>query len=104
MNIDELKALVAQKESHVLEFKKSTAQLKSAVESLCAFLNEQGGTVLIGVTDDGHIVRQDITNNTRREIAHEISKIEPTVQIEVEDVLLQQWQTSYCVKISSRSL
>lgn len=99
MNIDELKALVAQKESHVLEFKKSTAQLKSAVESICAFLNESGGTVLIGVTDGGHMVGQEVTDNTRREIAHEISKIEPTIQVTVEYVLLDNGKQVIALKV-----
>jgi ATP-dependent DNA helicase RecG len=87
MDIEWIKSLVAQKESHTLEFKKSTTQLKAAFETLCAFLNEQGGTVLIGVTDSGKIAGQDVTDNTRQEIARELNKIEPPAQITVDYVL-----------------
>ena len=53
MNRDELTFLIKKGESDTLEFKKSTAKLHAAFETLCAFLNGKGGTVLIGVADDG---------------------------------------------------
>lgn len=83
MNIDNLKSLVFQKESHTLEFKKSMTQLKAAFETLCGFLNGNGGTVVIGVTDSGKIIGANITDSSRQEIAHELSKIEPFAQISV---------------------
>jgi ATP-dependent DNA helicase RecG len=83
MNIEQLKSLIQQGESYNLEFKKSTTQLKSAFETVCAFLNGEGGTVLIGVTDKGQIVGQDVTDNTCQEIAREIHKIEPPAQCEI---------------------
>jgi ATP-dependent DNA helicase RecG len=49
MNVGVLQALIAQGESETLEFKRSTAELKRAGETLCAFLNGEGGKVLIGV-------------------------------------------------------
>lgn len=83
MDIDQVKALAAQGESNTLEFKKTTAQLRPAFETICAFLNGKGGVVLMGVNDDGKIIGQDVTDNTRQEIAREIKKIEPPVHIEV---------------------
>lgn len=50
--IEQVLALIQQGESYNLEFKKSTAQLKPAFETLCAFLNGNGGTVLIGVSNN----------------------------------------------------
>lgn len=44
-----LHALIAQGESETLELKRSTAELKRAGERHCAFLNGEGGRVLIGV-------------------------------------------------------
>ena len=88
MNIEQLKSIIKQGESHTLEFKKSTTQLKAAFETLCGFLNEHGGTVLIGVSDKGEIVGQNVTDNTRKEIAREINKIEPPVHIDVTYVPL----------------
>ena len=58
MDIEQLKSIIKQGESHTLEFKKSTTQLKAAFETLCGFLNGHGGTVLIGISDNGKIVGQ----------------------------------------------
>src|SRR5258708_4666893 len=86
MDIDQVTALIKQGESDNLEFKKSTAQLKAAFETSCAFLNRNGGVVLIGVKDDGQIVGQDVADSTRLEIAREIKKIEPPAHIDVHYV------------------
>jgi ATP-dependent DNA helicase RecG len=84
MNINQIKTLIKQGESSSLEFKTSTSQLKASFETVCAFLNDKGGVVLIGVKDNGKIIGQHVTDNTQREIAREIKKIEPPVQGQVE--------------------
>ena len=48
MDIEELKYLASSGESETLEFKKSTAKLKTAVQTLCGFLNDGGGNILLG--------------------------------------------------------
>ena len=68
MKIDTIKLLVKEKESNALEFKKSSSQLKPAFETLCAFLNKNGGTVLIGVNNEGKILGQHVTDRTHQEI------------------------------------
>jgi len=83
MNLEQISTLVAQNESDVVEFKKSTAQLKSACETACAFLNGDGGTILFGVTDNGKIVGQEVSDKTKRDIGHELVKITPNANIEV---------------------
>jgi ATP-dependent DNA helicase RecG len=83
MDIEQIKELVKQGESHTLEFKKSTTQLKSAFETLCGFFNGHGGTVLIGVNDSGMIIGQKVTDDTKKEIAREIAKIEPPVNVSI---------------------
>jgi len=92
MNLRRLKALVAQGESETLEFKSSTAQLKPACETLCGFLNAKGGTVLIGVNNKGEIVGQHVTDNTHKEIANELRKIEPAVRITVDYIKVDDKQ------------
>lgn len=82
-NIEQLRALVAQGESHNLEFKASTANLKGAFETLCGFLNAHGGTVLIGVNDKGKIIGQHVSDQTRQDIAKEVSNIEPPAEISI---------------------
>lgn len=86
MDLIEIKKLVDQGESDKLEFKKSIANLKSAAESLCGFLNNGGGVVLIGVSDDGKIVGQEVNDKTQLEIANILRKFEPTTDVKVQYV------------------
>lgn len=86
MSPQELEALVKLGESETLEFKKTTAQLKPTLETLSAFLNHKGGTVLVGIDAQGHILGQDVTDSTQREIAQEIRKIEPAVSPDIHYV------------------
>lgn len=76
-------AFIEQGESDTIEFKKTTSNLKSAFETVCAFLNGQGGTVYIGVNDAGKIVGQQTSDKTYIEVANEIKKIEPEEKIHV---------------------
>jgi ATP-dependent DNA helicase RecG len=77
MDISQVELLVKQGESQHLEFKKSTANLKDIFQTICAFLNGDGGVVAIGVTDDSQIVGQEVADKTKREIGLEIAKITP---------------------------
>jgi ATP-dependent DNA helicase RecG len=72
MNLDDIKTLCEKGEKKIVEYKTSTATLRAAFETICAFLNSHGGIVLIGVRDDGKIVGQNISDSTPREIANEI--------------------------------
>lgn len=54
-----------------------------AGETLCAFLNGQGGKAIIGVSDAGKIVGQEVSDKTRREIAAMPDRFEPPAPIEV---------------------
>lgn len=81
MNIKELREFVSGGESETLEFKKSTAQLRRAAETLCGLLNGTGGRVLIGVTPEGRILGQTISDKTVREVAEIFPKFEPPASI-----------------------
>ena len=83
MTLTAVKELVAKGESEKVEFKKSTAQLKGAGQTLCAFLNAEGGKVILGVTDNGKVVGQEVSDKTRREIAVMLDRFEPPAPIEV---------------------
>ncbi len=88
MDLDAVKRLVAAGESESVEFKKSTAELNRVGETLCAFLNGQGGTVLIGVAPGGGLVGQQVSDSTLRDIAAMLDRFEPNVQFKVERVHL----------------
>lgn len=81
-----LQPLIARGESETLEFKRSTAELRRAGETLCAFLNGEGGQVLIGVKPDGKIVGQQVADITLRDIAAMLGRFEPAVRVEVRRV------------------
>ena len=87
-NLDTVKELVAETESNQVEFKETTGQLERAMETLCAFLNGTGGTILFGVTDKGKIIGQELSDKTKREIGEAIRRIEPFATIEVSYIAI----------------
>lgn len=86
MDVGELKALITQGKSETLEFKKSIGLLKAIFQTLVAFLNNKGGTVLVGVLDNGKIAGQDVAESTRQKIAKELPKIESPAQVDIEHI------------------
>jgi len=89
MKLEDIEALAKKGESDTLEFKKSTSKLKEAFQALCGMLNGMGGQVLIGIKDSGKIEGQTISDNTKKEIAEHIKKIEPSANIIVKYVPYQ---------------
>ena len=83
MNIEEIRRLAAGGESETVELKRSTAQLPRAGETLCGFLNGDGGRVLIGVSPEGELVGQDVSDTTQQEIARVMARFEPASPVEV---------------------
>ncbi len=84
MDLSNLEQLVSFGESETIEFKKSTSHLFSVGETLCAFLNGNGGQVFIGVGADGKLIGQHITDSTLREVATMLTKIDPPNMVEME--------------------
>ncbi|MEI7938421.1 MAG: ATP-binding protein [Verrucomicrobiota bacterium] len=88
MELDELEKIIAAGESQTVEFKKSTGLLTRAGETLCAFLNTRGGRVFFGITPEGQIVGQHISDNTQRDVAAMLSRFEPAATVETERIRL----------------
>lgn len=85
--LDDIKNLItSDTETDNIEFKETTGQLERGMETLCAFLNGEGGTVLFGVTDKGKIAGQDIADTTKRTIAEAINRLEPSVNVQISYV------------------
>lgn len=82
-NLEDVRDLTVQNENQQVEFKETTGQLERGMETLCAFLNGTGGTVLFGVTDKGKITGQDLSDKTKRDIIEAIRRIEPLTAIEI---------------------
>ena len=89
MEVQELEKVVAEGESQTTEFKKSTGLLSRAGETLCAFLNAQGGRVFFGITPEGQIVGQHISDNTQRDVAAMLARFEPAAPVEIGRIRLQ---------------
>ena len=83
MTLEELTKLAAGGESERLELKKSTAELEAAFRTLCGFLNGEGGTVLVGVRQDGTPLGQEVSDDTQKAIASHLAKLEPTAAVRV---------------------
>jgi ATP-dependent DNA helicase RecG len=99
-----LKKLVARGEGPELEFKRSTGELREAMECLCGMLNAYGGgRVLFGVTNDGEIVGQQVAEKTSREIADCSRRIEPAVEVETVLVPVAGGRSVIVVKASGRA-
>ncbi len=72
-------------EGEDIEFKRSLSERKEILETICAFANTKGGTILIGVEDDGRIVGVDIGKLTIEKLVSSISsEIEPMIFPSVE--------------------
>lgn len=79
-----LTELLKKGEGQTLEFKRSTAELKGAMQALCAFMNASGGQVVIGVASDGRPIGQDVSDSTQQKIAAALDRFEPPASVQME--------------------
>jgi ATP-dependent DNA helicase RecG len=79
ITLDQVESWARAGESEALEFKKTTGERREAMHTLCAMLNHRGGRVLFGVTPDGTVAGQQVSDRTIEEVAQEIQQIDPPV-------------------------
>lgn len=103
MTLRDLKKLVASGEGRRLEFKRSTGELHAAMQTVCAFLNGDGGTVLLGVGPSGNIVGQQISDKTLRELAQVMDGFEPPTRLATERVRVQSDLEVLVLHVEGRS-
>lgn len=82
MELNDLQKIVATGESETVELKRSTGQLSRAGETLCGFLNGNGGQVIIGAAPDGEIIGQEVADSTQQDIARMLERFEPPAPVE----------------------
>ena len=70
----DIKKLINGGESQSLEFKESLRLKDEIGETVSAFSNSDGGTIIVGVSDDGGILGVDIGKNTLEELANYIKR------------------------------
>lgn len=84
MTKEELSILIKEGEGYTLEYKESLGK-KFTVE-VVAFANSIGGKILVGVDDNGNIVGTDTSNTQTANMQHQISQIEPRINVKIEKV------------------
>lgn len=85
-------------ESETVEFKTSLSQMDKILETISAFSNSNGGTIVVGVDDKSRILGISIGSNTLENLANDIKRstdpqIFPSVEtaeIEGREVILIQ--------------
>lgn len=84
-------------ETETIEFKKSTGELKEAMNSICAILNKhQKGELYFGVKPDGTPIGQIVTEESLREVSQKIgNSIEPKIYPEVRMVTIDDRDCIY---------
>lgn len=97
-----LAALVSEGEGPTLEFKRSTGELKEAMQTLCAFLNSAGGTVLFGVRPDGRIDGQQVSDQTLRDVAQAGQRFEPPADLTLQRIPIGPGREVLAVTVETR--
>lgn len=78
------------KETETLEFKKTTAELRNAMESISAILNKHGvGTLYFGVKPNGTVCGQEVSESSLRDVSRLIyESIKPQIYPVIEEVII----------------
>lgn len=84
-----------------IRMKRSFAEKESAMKTLCAFLNGNGGTVLFGVTPQGKIIGIDLTDENVRSLPDLFRFFEPAVAINQERVPLSNGKWVYVLRVDA---
>ena len=87
MNTDHIKELLQQGEGYNLEYKEGYA--KDIASEVCAFANAAGGTLLIGVRDDGTVKGVHYDNAKASQLQDTLSHINPKIDVTVKTVEYQ---------------
>ena len=103
MNINEheLLKLIQSGENLTLEFKESkNCVTRSVYESVCAFLNRHGGTILLGVQDSGNVqgIDQDAIGKIKKDFINSINnpqKLYPPVYLSIDEIIIDNKTVLY---------
>ncbi len=92
-------------ETETLEYKKSTGELKEAINSICAILNKhQKGELYFGIKPDGTPIGQVVTEESLREVSQKIGNfIEPKIYPEVKKVSIDD-KDCICVRFEGNDV
>lgn len=92
MDVNQLKKIIKNGENITVEFKQSKTKLnKDVFDSVCAFLNRDGGHLFLGVKDNGVLVGVDpnYIGKIRNDFVTSLNnsnRINPTVYLSIEEI------------------
>ncbi len=98
-----LEKFIKKDEGPNLEFKRSTGELKEALQTLCAFLNGSGGVVIFGVGPKGTIEGQQVSDKTLREITQALDRFEPPVTLHPHRVSVGKGKEAIILQVAGNS-
>ena len=82
LTIAEIQTIVQRDENRIMEAKKTTGELIAGMQSGCAFLNTEGGWLFFGIHPNTlKILGQNVADQTRQDIAREMRKISPAIDL-----------------------
>lgn len=77
----EMQIILAEGESYQIEFKEKLAQLD---RTIVAFANATGGTIYLGIRDDGSIIGIDTSNEMRSKVQEIARNCDPSISIHIK--------------------
>ena len=86
-------------ESETLEFKGTTGTRREAARTVCAMLNQHGGQVLFGVTPEGHVSGQQVSERTIEEVSAELARIDPPAFPAIERIPVKEGREVVAVTV-----
>ena len=84
MNRKDLQLLIKTGEGFTLEFKERISS--SLGKDMCAFANASGGSILIGVNDQGKKIGYSLSNADKSKIQDIARNMDPSFMVEVDQV------------------
>ena len=100
MTVERIAGMVAAGESETLEFKRTTGTRREAARTVCAMLNQQGGRVLFGVTPEGQVAGQQVSERTIEEVSSELARIDPPAFPTIERIPVEEGREVVAVFVS----
>jgi ATP-dependent DNA helicase RecG len=88
--MEDILELIDKGESETVEFKKSTASLREAIDAICAFANHKGGCLFFGIGDNGTVTGQQVSDDTLKNTANAIKlNTEPKLYPQIEKIKIK---------------
>jgi ATP-dependent DNA helicase RecG len=110
MKMERIKKILQNGESITVEFKESKNKLnKDVFETVCAFLNRNGGELFLGVNDKGEVVGVDkeAIPQIKKDFATSMNnpqKMNPTFYLTAEEIEIDGKTILYTLCLCSRKL